>query len=41
VSLARPRNFAGQHLQVVDFLADFGFGDTIKKLADARVRAGL
>src|SRR5258708_13139622 len=39
VSLAGPRNFAGQHLQVVDLLAEFGLGDAVEKLADARVRA--
>jgi hypothetical protein len=40
-SLAWPRNFTSQHLQVVDFLAEFRLGNAVEKLADARMRTVL
>src|SRR4029434_959518 len=40
-SSARPRDFAGQHLQVVDLLAEFRFRDAVEKLAHTRMRTGL
>jgi len=41
VSLALPGHFSSQHLQIIDFQAEFGFGDAVKKLPNARLCAGL